>query len=75
VFRFSAVQRSLTLDKMPFNAMGFREYASFLMEEFRVLLSLTINGQEPSFPWERNQKHFNQFVFAPQYSFCRISRK
>jgi hypothetical protein len=55
--------------------MGFKRYASFLMEEFRALLARGINRHDPVFPWERKQNQSTQLVFAPQYSSRRISRK
>ena len=60
---------------MSFNAMGFKEYVSFLMEEFRALWIQAVNGYQPSIHSESDQKRPSHFVFAPQYSFCRISRK
>jgi hypothetical protein len=60
---------------MSFDTMGFKRYARFLMEEFRTLLNRAVNGNEPVFPWERDQKRSDQLVFAPQYSSRRISRK
>jgi len=60
---------------MPFNTMGWKEYASFLMEGIRIWWSHNFAGRERSFSFERNQGRFNHFFFTPQYSFCRISRK
>jgi hypothetical protein len=61
---------------MPFNAMGWREYMSFLMEEARAMWNRISSGHDArSFSFERNQDRLNNFFFVPQYSFCRISRK